>query len=332
MERRIVQELSDFQGRKFKYLRLSLTDICNFSCTYCLPNGFKKSSCEINFLTRQEITNLVTAFAALGVEKIRLTGGEPTLRTDIVDICRDLADIPGIKKLALTTNGYRLIHIIPQLRSAGLNSINISIDSLNAKTFKKITGKDKLEIVLAGLTAAKASKISPVKVNTVLLKDLNCHELPLFFDFVKSQTITLRFIELMRTGQNFQYFERHHLSTDVIKRQLLEKGWVPTTKPIDSGPAQDFWHKNYAGKIGLIAPYSQNFCQGCNRLRITSRGGLKLCLFGDGQVNLRPLLASPAQKDELIDQICQSLKLKPERHYLHELKFGDTYNLSTLGG
>jgi cyclic pyranopterin phosphate synthase len=193
-------QLIDGFSRRFSYLRLSVTDVCNFRCQYCLPNGYSKPLNKPDFLSRVEIRNLVTAFAALGVRKIRLTGGEPSVRHDLSDIIRDIQKIDGIETIALTTNGYSLVKHAAEWRDAGVSQINVSLDSLNATTFAQARGVDQLSNVLHGLEIAQAVGFNSIKLNAVLLKGINDHELPQFIDWVQKRNISVRFIELMQTG------------------------------------------------------------------------------------------------------------------------------------
>lgn len=325
-----MKVLKDSFGRKFPYLRLSVTEVCNFRCTYCLPNGYQKT--ERDFLTLPEIRRLATAFAELGTHKIRLTGGEPTVRRDLTQIARAVSSISGIRTVALTTNGYNLKENANAFRDAGINALNVSIDSLNSERFHVITGQDKLAHVLEGIEAAKAAGFTNIKINSVLLKEVTDRTLPEFLAWIKREALSVRFIELMQTGENLAFFKQHHISANVIIQQLLEHGFVPELRKPDSGPAQEFTHPDYAGKIGIIAPYSKDFCKSCNRLRVTSRGKLMLCLFGEGGYDLRPYLQADDQREELIDAIASALHFKHETHYLQQGITGSTPHLATLGG
>lgn len=325
-----MKVLKDSFGRKFPYLRLSVTEVCNFRCTYCLPNGYQKT--ERDFLTLPEITRLATAFAELGTHKIRLTGGEPTVRKDLTQIARAVSNISGIRTVALTTNGYNLKENARAFRDAGINALNVSVDSLDSERFHAITGQDKLAHVLEGIEAAKAAGFTNIKINSVLLKEVTDHTLPEFLSWIKREALSVRFIELMQTGENLAFFKQHHISANVIIQQLLEHGFVPELRKPDSGPAQEFTHPDYAGKIGIIAPYSKDFCKSCNRLRVTSRGKLMLCLFGEGGYDLRPYLQADDRREELIDAIASALHFKHETHYLQQGITGSTPHLATLGG
>ena len=327
--------LKDTFGRSFPYIRLSITDVCNYKCSYCLPQGYKKNPGDMrSFMSFQEISRLTKALSELGVSKIRLTGGEPTVRKDFFDILKDLKENSNIPKVTMTTNGYHLDKIAKQLYEAGLDGINISIDSLDRETFKKLTGHDRLLEILEGIKILQKLNFQNIKVNAVLLKGINdtYKDFKLFGNFIKENKIDFRFIELMQTGDNLDFFKKNHVSSNIFKNYLVENEWVYQTFGKDAGPSLNYIHPNYEGKFGLIAPYSKNFCKTCNRLRITFRGDLRLCLFGNTGISLRHLLQNDNQKDELVDLIMKQLHLKKESHYLELGDTGITPNLSSTGG
>ncbi len=301
-----MHALVDRHGRSFPYLRLSLTEACNYRCGYCLPDGYQADG-RHKFLTLPEIERLVRGFAALGMSKIRLTGGEPSLRKDLPLIIAAVAALPGIRKIALTTNGCLLPRHVRVWRAAGLTALNVSLDSLDAKRFHAITGHDRFAEVTEGIDLALGLGFDAVKVNAVLLRDRNDDELPAWLDYLRERDMAVRFIELMRTGDNREYFERHHLRASVLQQQLLDAGWQLQARAADAGPALEYAHAGYRGRIGIIAPYSRDFCAGCNRLRVTARGDLRLCLFGDFGVPLRPLLQADADHDALVARIATQL-------------------------
>lgn len=326
-----MTQLTDGFGRRFPYLRLSLTEACNFSCSYCLPNGYQADG-RPRFLEVDEIGRLVRAFATLGMHKIRLTGGEPSLRKDLEQIIERVAGVPGIRKVAITTNGTLLPRRLPGWHRAGLTALNVSMDSLRRERFKAITGHDRLPEIQEGLALAQALGMESVKLNAVLLRGLNDDELPEWMAFLRDRPISVRFIELMRTGDNADYFERHHLRASVVVDQLLAAGWRLRPRAADAGPAREYTHPDHRGSIGVIAPYSKDFCQGCNRLRVTARGDLRLCLFGEFGVPLRPLLQHEDDRDALLARITTQLGLKAAGHGLHQGQTGLTPNLASIGG
>lgn len=326
-----MSQLTDGFGRSFPYLRLSLTEACNFRCSYCLPDGYQADG-RPRFLSVEEIARLVRAFATLGMHKIRLTGGEPSLRKDLSQIIATVAQVPGIRKVAITTNGTLLPRHLPDWHRAGLTALNVSVDSLQRERFHAITGHDRLPEILEGIGMAQALGLQSVKLNAVLLRGRNDDELPAWMEFLRERALSVRFIELMRTGDNGDYFERHHLRADVLVEQLQAAGWSLRPRAADAGPAREYTHPGYRGSIGIIAPYSRDFCAGCNRLRVTARGDLRLCLFGDFGVALRPLLQSDADRDALLARITTQLGLKAAGHGLHQGRTGLTPHLASIGG
>lgn len=329
----LVSQFTDAFARKFYYLRLSVTDVCNFRCTYCLPEGYQPNGIRNkSFLSLDEIRRVTRAFAAAGTEKVRLTGGEPSLRRDFTDIIAAVNENTTIRQIAVTTNGYRLARDVKQWRDAGLTALNVSVDSLDARQFHAITGQDKFHQVMAGIDAAFEAGFSQVKVNSVLMRDVNSHHLATFLDWIRTRPIQLRFIELMETGEGGALFRQQHVSGEVIRDQLIAQGWQRRISGRSDGPAQVFYHPDYVGEIGLIMPYSKDFCASCNRLRVSAQGNLHLCLFGDGGIPLRDLLASDDQQDELQARIASSLGQKKQTHFLLQGNTGITQNLSYIGG
>jgi len=327
----LPETLKDPFDRSFRYLRLSVTKRCNFNCTYCLPNGSTRVA-RHSELSVPEISNLVGALAELGIRKVRLTGGEPTVRADIVEIARAVRAVPGIRQIALTTNGYRLAALGKDLRDAGVTALNVSVDSLHRERFHAITGHDRLPEVLSGIDRALELGFERLKVNVVLLRDINDSEIESFIEWTQGMPISVRFIELMRTGDNGHLFESRHVSSDSLRKRLEDLGWARERGTPESGPAQEWSHSDHLGRVGVIAPYSRGFCETCNRLRITSEGALRLCLFGDSDFSLRSLLQEPSQREELKQVIQELLRRKPSRHLLHEGKFGNVRDLARIGG
>ena len=327
-----IQFEDNFQ-RKFYYLRLSVTDVCNFKCTYCLPDGYKPSGCKnSSFLSIPEIKHTVDAFANCGTSKVRITGGEPTLRKDFTDIVQTVASTDGINKVAVTTNGYRMHSQVGQWKDAGLTHINVSLDSLDPRMFYQITGENKFNDIMSGIDKAFEVGYKQVKVNVVLMKDLNCGELPAFLNWIKTRPIQLRFIELMQTGEMDAFFDKHHKSGVSIRNKLIAEGWIQKVREANDGPAQVFIHPDYQGEIGLIMPYEKHFCDSCNRLRVSAVGKLHLCLFGEQGVELRDLLQGDHQQQALIARIQDQLKTKSVGHFLHDGNTGMTPHLASIGG
>ncbi|MEL7292039.1 MAG: GTP 3',8-cyclase MoaA [Pseudomonadota bacterium] len=329
----MAQQFEDRFHRKFYYLRLSVTDVCNFKCTYCLPDGYRPSGQKnSSFLSLAEIQRVVSAFAECGTSKVRITGGEPSLRKDFNQIIATVASTPGIDKVATTTNGYRMAKQVSQWKEAGLTHINVSVDSLDPRMFHQITGENKFSQVMAGIDRAFEVGYEQVKVNVVLMKDLNAHELPAFLNWIKNRPIQLRFIELMQTGEMDELFQRHHVSGVAIRNQLIANGWLLKVRANNDGPAQVFVHPDYQGEIGLIMPYEKDFCASCNRLRVSAIGKLHLCLFGEQGAELRDLLEHDQQQRELIERIQAQLQTKSVSHFLHDGNSGMTPHLASIGG
>jgi len=327
--------LKDSFGRKFPYIRLSISDVCNFKCGYCLPDGYKiDKSDNRSFINTEEIKRLARALSELGVSKIRLTGGEPTIRKDFFEIIKIIKENSGIKKTVITTNGYKLDKIANDIKNSGLDGINISIDSLDPKTFKKITGHERLEEILRGIKNLQKLNFKNIKINAVLLKGINDTERDFdgWAQFIKNNEIDFRYIELMQTGDNLDYFNKYHVPSKKFIDYLNNNNWIIQTFGKDAGPAKNYLNPKFKGKLGVIAPYSKDFCKSCNRLRITAKGDLRLCLFGNTGINIRHLMQKDNQIEELKDLILKQLNFKKESHYLEIGETGLTKNLSTTGG
>ena len=327
-----MSPLADRYGRRFPYLRLSVIPACNFRCTYCLPHGYHAEAKTPAPLSLAEITRLLRGFTELGMHKLRITGGEPSVRHDLTDILRTAAAVPGISKLAMTTNGSLLGKRLHEWMDAGLNAINVSVDTLDRASFARITGHDRLDDILHGVDMALAAGMSSVKLNAVLMRDVNDRELPAWLDYLRDRPISVRFIELMQTGDNLAFFRDHHVRAETLEAQLLEAGWQVLPRAADAGPAREYRHADYAGRIGIIAPYSKDFCAGCNRLRVTATGDLRLCLFGEFGIPLRPLLQSDEQLEDLVRAIGGQIGRKEQGHFLHEGRTGITPHLASTGG
>lgn len=322
-------QLSDTFGRRFEYLRLSITDVCNFKCQYCLPDGYACNS-DTNFLSLDEIRTTVNAFALMGTKKVRITGGEPALRKDLPQIISTVAQVDQIKQVAITTNGYNLERQVEKWKQAGLTHLNVSIDSLDPAQFKLITGDGRLQNILRGLDKAIALGLE-VKVNAVLLKSFTQKQLKQFIEWVKTKPVSMRFIELMQTGDNLSFFEKEHLSGETVKQYLLANNWVQQNRNSLAGPAQIYTHNEYKGNIGLIMPYSKNFCDNCNRLRISALGKLHLCLFAEKGIDLRRTMKTQ-NAFLLATEIAACLTNKQKTHDLLVGNTGATTHLAMLGG
>lgn len=313
------------------YLRLSLTDRCNLNCVYCTPlekQGFLKHE---ELLRHEELARAAAAFVRAGVKKIRLTGGEPLLRRNILGLVRLIKDIPGLKELALTTNGLLLGELAAPLKSAGLDRVNVSLDSLDQETFKKITGYDRLGEVLAGIEAAQAAGL-PVKINAVLLKGLNDSEAPAFARLSLERPLNVRFIEFYSTNERAGKLNDSLVTTAETKRRI-EQALGPlrevAASPAD-GPASVYELRGAKGRIGFISGRSDYFCGSCNRVRMDCTGAVYPCLFSPATHNLRGLLRCGAPDDALDDYLKNAFLVKSE--YRKDSPTASHIEMSSLGG
>lgn len=321
--------LEDGHGRRFYYLRLSVTDVCNFRCDYCLPDGYQATHTQPD-LTVAEAATVMRAFAQLGTRKVRLSGGEPSLRKDLPELIQAARQTHGIHRVAITSNGYKLPSVIDSWQQNGLDQLNISIDSLDRAEFARITGHDSLPKILTGIDRALELGIQ-TKINAVLLNDGAQTRLQQFLGWLKTTPVTLRFIELMQTGDNRDYFASNHLRGADIEHELIESGWQLLSRAIDAGPAREYVHPDYAGRIGLITPYSKDFCNSCNRLRVSAQGKLHLCLFSDAGLDLRETIRT-GDANALAEKVRAMVGNKEVSHYLQQGNTGGTQNLSIIGG
>lgn len=322
--------LVDGFGRRFHYLRLSVTDACDYRCRYCLPHGYHQEEPEPP-LTSDEIRRLVRAFAAMGFWKVRLTGGEPTVRRDLIEIARVVAGTPGVRRVALSTNGARLAALAADLKSAGVSAVNVSVDSLNRERFREVAGRDDLPKILDGIERALALGMT-TKLNAVLMKSVNDAEFGDFLDLTRERPLEARFIELMPVADNMEFFAARHLKASSLVDFLAADGWTESPRAEADGPARRFTKEGHAGSVGVIAPYAKDFCSSCNRLRVTSRGRLRLCLFAEGEHSLRSLLQDDGQCDELQASVRSLLGLKEVSHSLPDGNVGDARHFAAIGG
>jgi GTP 3',8-cyclase len=305
--------LRDAFGRTIEYVRVSVTDRCDLRCTYCLPKGFKDFQEPAEWLTFAELTRVMQAFAALGTRRIRITGGEPLTRQHLPELIRELAAIPGIEDLSLSTNATRLAKTAVALKQAGVSRINVSLDSLQPARFAHITG-GKLEKVLAGLMAAKAAGFAPIKINMVVMREVNTDEVVEMVRFCIEHGFTLRFIETMPIGDPGRAATDHYVDLREIKTQLeTQFDLIPGVMP-GGGPARYVQVAGTDLRIGFITPLSQHFCDTCNRVRLSADGNIYLCLGQNAVYPLREHLRRGISDAELQQHILQAIALKPARH------------------
>jgi cyclic pyranopterin phosphate synthase len=314
-------QLIDTFGRKHNNLRISVTDRCNLRCTYCMPEEvvFMDRS---ELLTFEEITHFVRVAAPLGIDKIRLTGGEPLLRRDLSRLAAMLVAVPGIKDIGLTTNGLLLSTQARPLYEAGLRRINVSLDTLDPERFRRLTRRDGLELVLEGIAAAKEVGFHPIKVNAVVLRGVNDGDVVPLARYAREHGLELRFIEYMPIGgeawQREQVFFAHEI-LDALDRAVAPL--VPADGYDPRAPAMEFRYTDGGGTIGIIASVSRPFCASCNRLRLTSEGKLRNCLFALDEVDVKPLLRGPHDDERLAELIRGNVRTKWEGHEINTARF-----------
>jgi GTP 3',8-cyclase len=322
---------TDTHGRRINYLRLSVTDRCNLRCQYCMPaEGIPKLQHD-EILSLEELLRVARLAVSLGIEKIRVTGGEPLVRKGVLPFLRNLADIAGLKELVLTTNGILLQGCAAELRRAGVQRLNVSLDSMHPETYSTLTRGGDLHKVLDGIDAAEAVGFQPVKINVVVIRGLNDNELLDFAELTLSTARQVRFIEYMPTNT-----ARDWPSAFVSGKEILERiGKVYPILPLQNveaaGPAKLFQIPGAQGTLGIITPISQHFCEECNRIRVTATGIVKGCLFDNGTLSLKPYFER--SDDELRAVLYDVLRNKPGRHHLLDK---DTlihpFSMSEIGG
>lgn len=316
---------------------MSLTDRCNFRCFYCLPHGEPPIAPKEQMLSYEEIEYVCDIFVSLGIEKIRLTGGEPMMRRDIETIIEKLARLKdkGLRDLALTTNGYFLPDRAQGLKAAGLDRITISVDSLKRDVFKQMTGVDVLDRVLAGIEAAKQAELSPIKINAVIVRGHNEEEVPDFAQFARDYDVKMRFIEFMPLDSGHDWSRDDVVSGREIRKRIEERfPLVPLDVSRGSETSSRYRFADRApGEIGIIAPVTEPFCGACSRIRLTADGQIRTCLFSTVEHSLRDLVRDNASRADIINFI-ESVVLKKEpRHYINEPQFeAPSRSMSFIGG
>ncbi len=328
----VSKPLADSFGRRIDYVRLSVTDRCNLRCFYCLPRDFSDFAEPDTWLTFDEIERVITAFARLGVSKLRLTGGEPLARRDLAELAGRVARVPGIADLSLSTNAVILEREAPALRAAGVQRINVSLDTLQPARFAAITGGGRLDKVLAGLRAAKRAGLAPIKINMLALKGVNDDEFEDMVEFCLAHDFTLRLIETMPVGGTADAAMRHYLDLREVRLRLARRfDLVPGVMP-GGGPARYVQVAGTNLRIGFITPISQHFCATCNRVRLSANGALYLCLGQNHRHELRPLLRGGASTADIQAAIVGAMALKPERHEFREMPHQVVRFMSMTGG
>ena len=321
-------------GRKIEYLRISVTDKCNLRCVYCMPleglDWLKRES----ILSFEEIADIVRTMAPMGLRKVRFTGGEPLVRKDLAELVRMVSQVSEIEDISLSTNAVLLAEQGPGLRDAGVSRVNISLDSLQAERVDAISRRPgSFERIMKGLEVAEEMQFHPIKINVVIMGGKNDDEIEDFALITKDKPWSVRFIELMPTGSNLKLSSEKFFSCQqVLTRLRAMSDLQPVTGPVGNGPATYYKFPGAKGTVGVITPMSHNFCDRCNRMRLTADGQLRPCLFGDIQTNLRDALR---EGKDIVPLIEETLRIKPEKHHLIQGSMegsGGLVALSQTGG
>lgn len=329
----IPDKLVDKFGRHIDYIRLSVTDRCDFRCVYCMTE-------DMTFLPRNEILSLeelhqvAQAFTELGVRKIRLTGGEPMVRSDVMSLFEKLGALPGLEELLLTTNGAQLDKYAGPLRAAGVNRINISIDSLDADRFKRISRVGKLDKVLQGIEAAIEAGFERIRLNSVIMRGYNEDEVLALADYAIERDIDIAFIEEMPLGEASDHAREDTTCSNAWVREIIESKYeLVDSQDKTAGPSRYVSLQGKKSRIGFISPVTHNFCEDCNRVRVTVEGRLLLCLGNEHSVDLRAILRDPNMgMDDLKMALVKSMDIKPERHYFYEKDHVQPVRLMNMTG
>ena len=328
--------LRDSYNRPIRDLRVSLTDRCNFRCFYCLPHGEPPIAPKEQMLSYEEIEYVCDIFVSLGIDKIRLTGGEPMLRRDIETIITKIAKLkPALHDLALTTNGYFLPERAQSLKDAGLDRVTISLDSLKRDIFKRMTGVDVLDKVLAGIAAAKKAKLEPIKINAVIVRGHNEDEVADFAAFAREHDVKMRFIEFMPLDSGHEWSRADVVSGKEIRDRISER--FPLVRVEVARGSETSSRYRFAdgapGEIGIIAPVTEPFCGACSRIRLTADGQIRTCLFSTVEHSLRDVVRSGASRDEIVEYIESVILKKEPRHFINDPGFvTPSRTMSFIGG
>lgn len=298
----------DGEGRLIEYLRLSVTDRCNCRCTYCMPAGGVPMLGHRDILSFEELTEVVAACAQLGVRKVRLTGGEPLVRRGLPELVRMIRAVPGVEELAMTTNATLLAPVAAELHHAGLDRLNVSLDTLDAARYAELTRGGSLEDALAGLAAARDAGFSHTKVNCVLMGGVNDADVPRLAELARTEPIDVRFIELMPMGPCAGWPKARFVPAETVL------GAVPGLQPLRRDGVAELWHApGWVGNVGLIRPMSHRFCDGCSRIRVTADGRLKPCLHSAAEIPLRGL-----HGEALLAELRRGIAAKPAYHHMDQ--------------
>lgn len=311
--------LLDEHNRKINYLRIAVTDLCNLSCVYCMPKGGIPRLPHGEILRYEEILRIVHVASMKGISKIRITGGEPLFRKNILYFIQKLADIPGVRDIGLTSNGVLLYSVAEGLYNAGVKRINISMDTLEPSKYMKITGRHYFKEVWKGIERAQEIGFEPIKLNVVVMRGVNDDEILEFAKLTRSKSYHVRFIEFMPIGPQSMWHEERFISGSEIKFRMRSLGeLLPIKSQEFDGPANRFRLRFAKGEIGIISPMSNPFCSTCNKLRLTADGRLRSCLFSDEEIDLKGPLRNGCSDEELGDLLISAVANKPEGHHFGE--------------
>ncbi len=326
--------MKDQFGRSIRYLRISVTDRCNLRCTYCMPEEGLDWIPKPEMLTYEEIADIVGQMAEMGLERVRITGGEPLIRRDLPDLVAMISAIPGIDDISLSTNAILLPRFAGALRAAGVDRLNISLDTLRRDRFEEIARRPatRFDETMTGLAAAEEAGFEPIKINCVVMRGYNDDEVAGFAAATRERPWHVRFIELMPVGRNLHLTDRFVSTDEVLRRIEAIADLEPDEGPRGNGPARYYRHPGAPGTVGVITPLSHNYCDRCNRMRLTADGKLRTCLFGDHEVDLRSPLRATGSVESAVRE---ALAGKPKRHYLQlgtAAHSGGLSALSQVGG
>ena len=316
-----MSALFDGYHRRIDYLRISITDHCNLNCLYCTPFGGRRKLTHPEILSHEEIVRIVNAAVLAGISKVRITGGEPLVRRGVVELCRTLSALEALDSLTLTTNGVLLRELAQPLRDAGLQRVNISLDTLLPGRFKEITGRNLLSHVLSGIERAEEVGLCPVKINTVVMRGINEDEIERFARLILNKPYHVRFIELMPTnGCAVGDYDSLFMPVEEIVKVVRRVGELSLEPAVDSlGPARLCALSGGVGRVGFIAPLGWHFCGACNRLRLTADGKLRTCLFSEEEIDIKRSLRAGASLEELANVFRLAAIRKPHGHHLKEI-------------
>ena len=325
--------LIDKHGRHIDYVRLSVTDRCDFRCVYCMSE-------DMTFLPRQQILSLeeiqrvARAFTELGVKKIRITGGEPLVRNNVLSLFEEIGSLPGLEELLLTTNGSQLEKLSAPLRAAGVNRINISLDSLDPERFRLMTRTGKLDKVLRGIEHAVKTGFDNIRLNSVILRGRNDHEILDLLEYAMGLGINIAFIEEMPLGEVSDHNREDTMCSNEFVREVISERYPLTPIELETaGPSRYYRIESHATKVGFISPVSHNFCETCNRVRVTVEGRLLLCLGNEYSVDLRRILREHPDDTALLKEtIRDAMDIKPLRHYFYEKDHAQVVRFMNMTG